>query len=157
MCVLSVDEEELFAVLLDAVCYLRRQGHTPELPLERRPTHPVRGCDHLHLSVTNTCQSLLNTIHFIDINKPGTAKVGAISKAQNCNTEAKRCFATHDEDIDYFNMRIYYFNRMRIYSTVQLCSITSLWHSGQHLYAVQSGGCRFESLGFWLLSKRRSL
>ena len=23
------------------------------------------------------------------------------------NTEAKRCFATHDEDIDYFNMRIY--------------------------------------------------
>ena len=33
------------------------------------------------------------------------------------NTEAKRCFATHDEDNDYFNMRIYiyYFNRMRIY------------------------------------------
>ena len=29
---------------------------------------------------------------------------------------------------------------MRIYSTVQLCSITSLWHSGQ------SRGCRFESL-----------
>ena len=26
---------------------------------------------------------------------------------QNINTEAKRCFATHDEDIDYFNMRIY--------------------------------------------------
>ena len=23
------------------------------------------------------------------------------------NTEAKRCFASHDEDIDYFNMRIY--------------------------------------------------
>ena len=23
------------------------------------------------------------------------------------NTETKRCFATHDEDIDYFNMRIY--------------------------------------------------
>ena len=23
------------------------------------------------------------------------------------HTEAKRCFATHDEDIDYFNMRIY--------------------------------------------------
>ena len=23
------------------------------------------------------------------------------------NTEAKRCFATHDEDNDYFNMRIY--------------------------------------------------
>ena len=23
------------------------------------------------------------------------------------NTEAKRCFATHDEDVDYFNMRIY--------------------------------------------------
>ena len=26
---------------------------------------------------------------------------------QNLYTEAKRCFATHDEDIDYFNMRIY--------------------------------------------------
>ena len=26
---------------------------------------------------------------------------------QNINTEAKRCFATHDEDNDYFNMRIY--------------------------------------------------
>ena len=25
----------------------------------------------------------------------------------DCNTEAKRCFATHDEDNDYFNMRIY--------------------------------------------------
>ena len=25
----------------------------------------------------------------------------------NINTEAKWCFATHDEDIDYFNMRIY--------------------------------------------------
>ena len=25
----------------------------------------------------------------------------------NLNTEAKRCFATHDEDNDYFNMRIY--------------------------------------------------
>ena len=23
------------------------------------------------------------------------------------HTEAKRCFATHDEDNDYFNMRIY--------------------------------------------------
>ena len=23
------------------------------------------------------------------------------------NTEAERCFATHDEDVDYFNMRIY--------------------------------------------------
>ena len=23
------------------------------------------------------------------------------------DTQAKRCFATHDEDIDYFNMRIY--------------------------------------------------
>ena len=66
------------------------------------------------------------------------------------DTEAKRCFATHDEDIYYFNMRIYYFNRMRIYSTVQLCSITSLWHSGQHLCRA---GCRFESLwgfGFYL-------
>ena len=72
-------------------------------------------------------------------------------------TEAKRCFATHDEDIDYFNMRIYYFNRMRIYSTVQLCSITSLWHSGQHLCrAIGRLQVRI-SLGFWLLSKRRSL
>ena len=26
---------------------------------------------------------------------------------QFCDTEAKRCFATHDEDNDYFNMRIY--------------------------------------------------
>ena len=26
---------------------------------------------------------------------------------ENFNTEAKRCFATHDEDNDYFNMRIY--------------------------------------------------
>ena len=73
------------------------------------------------------------------------------------NTEAKRCFATHDEDIYYFIMRIYYFNRMRIYSTVQLCSITSLWHSGQHLCrAIGRLQVRI-SLGFWLLSKRRSL
>ena len=72
-------------------------------------------------------------------------------------TEAKRCFATHDEDIGYFNMRIYYFNRMRIYVTVQLCSITSLWHSGQHLCrAIGRLQVRI-SLGFWLLSKRRSL
>ena len=28
-------------------------------------------------------------------------------KQQFFNTEAKRCFATHDEDNDYFNMRIY--------------------------------------------------
>ena len=27
--------------------------------------------------------------------------------AVSLNTEAKRCFATHDEDNDYFNMRIY--------------------------------------------------
>ena len=73
------------------------------------------------------------------------------------NTEAKRGFATHDEDIYYFNMRIYYFNRMRIYSTVQLCSITSLWHSGQHsCRAIGRLQVRI-SLGFWLLSKRRSL
>ena len=52
---------------------------------------------------------------------------------------------------------IYYFNRMRIYSTVQLCSITSLWHSGQHLCrAIGRLQVRI-SLGFWLLSKRRSL
>ena len=36
-------------------------------------------------------------------------KMAVISSTarQNLNTEAKRCFATHDEDIDYFNMRIY--------------------------------------------------
>ena len=79
------------------------------------------------------------------------------SSLNEVNTEAKRCFATHDEDIDYFNMRIYYFNRMRIYSTFQLCSITSLWHSGQHLCrAIGRLQVRI-SLGFWLLSKRRSL
>ena len=51
----------------------------------------------------------------------------------------------------------YIFNRMRIYSTVQLCSITSLWHSGQHLCrAIGRLQVRI-SLGFWLLSKRRSL
>ena len=69
------------------------------------------------------------------------------------NTEAKRCFATHDEDIDYFNMRIYIiliacvyieqfnFVQYRPYGTVV------------NTYAVQSGGCRFESLwgfGFFL-------
>ena len=26
---------------------------------------------------------------------------------KSVNTEAKRCFAAHDEDMDYFNMRIY--------------------------------------------------
>ena len=63
----------------------------------------------------------------------------------------------YDEDIDYFNMRIYYFNRMRIYSTVQLCSITSLWHSGQHVCrAIGRLQVRI-SLEFWLFSKRRSL
>ena len=65
--------------------------------------------------------------------------------ADNYNTEAKRCFATHDEDIDYFDMRIY--------STVQLCSITSLWHSGQHLCrAIGRLQVRI-SLGFWLFPK----
>ena len=74
------------------------------------------------------------------------------------NTEAKRCFATHDEQHRLFQYAyIYYFNRMRIYSTVQLCSITSLWHSGQHLCrAIGRLQVRI-SLGFWLLSKRRSL
>ena len=33
-------------------------------------------------------------------------KVEVSGKKQN-ETEAKRCFATHDEDNDYFNMRIY--------------------------------------------------
>ena len=80
------------------------------------------------------------------------------------DTVAKRCFATHDEDIDYFKdsstlyiYKSYIFNRMRIYSTVQLCSITSLWHSGQRLCrAIGRLQVRI-SLGFWLLSKRRSL
>ena len=30
-----------------------------------------------------------------------------LKSAINLDTEAKRCFATHDEDNDYFNMRIY--------------------------------------------------
>ena len=80
-------------------------------------------------------------------------------QVQDFYTEAKRCFATHDEDIDYFKdaEKSYIFNRMRIYSTVQLCSITSLWHSGQHLYrAIGRLQVRI-SLGFWLFSKRRSL
>ena len=51
----------------------------------------------------------------------------------------------------------YIFNRMRIYSTVQLCSITSLWHSGQHVCrAIGRLQVRI-SLWFWLFSKRRSL
>ena len=67
-------------------------------------------------------------------NKTGASQVGATSKAQKAQniffgknfeyfekkilsenvaqcrkmyTEAKRCFATHEEDNDYFNMRIY--------------------------------------------------
>ena len=45
---------------------------------------------------------------------------------------------------------------MRIYSTVQLCSITSLWHSGQHLCrAIGRLHVRI-SQGFWLLSKKRA-
>ena len=82
---------------------------------------------------------------------------GFVGFLEKVNTEAKRCFATHDEDIDYFNMRIYYFNRMRIYSTVQLCAITSLWHSGQHLCRAIGRLQARISLGFWLLSKRHSL
>ena len=30
-----------------------------------------------------------------------------LSKRRKNYTEAKRCFATHDEDIEYFNTRIY--------------------------------------------------
>ena len=30
------------------------------------------------------------------------------------NTEAKQCFKTHDEDIDYSNMRIYIFLRSKL-------------------------------------------
>ena len=48
------------------------------------------------------------------------------------NTEAKRCFATNDEDID---------------------SIECVYIQQFNTYAVQSGGCRFESIwgfGFFL-------
>ena len=44
---------------------------------------------------------------------PETVKEGTLRDfltsilLQNFNTEAKRCFATHDEDNDYFNMRMY--------------------------------------------------
>ena len=42
---------------------------------------------------------------------------------------------------------------MSIYSTVQLCSITSLRHSGQHLYrAIGRLQVRI-TLGFWLFEK----
>ena len=76
---------------------------------------------------------------------------------KTCWTQRRSGASQHMTKTDYFNMRIYYFNRMRIYSTVQLCSITSLWHSGQHLCrAVGRLQVRI-SLGFWLLSKRRSL
>ena len=34
-------------------------------------------------------------------------KTKKISQCRKLYTEAKRCFATHDEDNDYFNMRIY--------------------------------------------------
>ena len=34
-------------------------------------------------------------------------QIERIETKMKLNTEAKRCFATHDEDIDYFNMRIY--------------------------------------------------
>ena len=39
----------------------------------------------------------VNPLRFLNIHR--------VAKYQN--TEAKRCFATHDEDIDYFIMRIY--------------------------------------------------
>ena len=71
------------------------------------------------------------------------------------NTEAKRCFATHDED--NFNMRIY----MILIASVHIQQFNFVQYSPYgtvvNTYAVQSGGCRFESLVFWLLSKRRSL
>ena len=37
----------------------------------------------------------------------GTRNHDETCTEKKLNTEAKRCFATHDEDIDYFNMRIY--------------------------------------------------
>ena len=55
------------------------------------------------------------------------------SSEKSFNTEAKRCFATNDEDID---------------------SIECVYIQQFNTYAVQSGGCRFESLwgfGFIIL------
>ena len=65
---------------------------------------------------------------------------------RNLNTEAKRCFATHDEDIDYFNMRIYIILIACVY--IQQFNFVQKRPYGTvvNTYAVQSGGCRFESL-----------
>ena len=75
-------------------------------------------------------------------------------------TEAKRCFATHDEDESWLDecwKIVYIQSHAYIFKTVQLCSITSLWHSGQHLCrAIGRLQVRI-SQEFWLLSKRRSL
>ena len=62
------------------------------------------------------------------------------------NTEAKRCFATHDEDNDYFNMRIYIILIACVY--IQQFNFIQYRPYGTvvNTYAVQSGGCRFESL-----------
>ena len=51
--------------------------------------------------VTEVNETLSTNAHLNGID----TRVGI--KRSNINTEAKRCFATHDEDIDYFNMRIY--------------------------------------------------
>ena len=97
---------------------------------------PKRSCfifnSHLFFEYPNIQKMSNNSKCLKSLNKMTTSQVGAISKAQKaqnifwknlkfliflfqkmshsaekCNTEAKRCFATHDEDIDYFNMRIY--------------------------------------------------
>ena len=62
------------------------------------------------------------------------------------NTEAKRCFATHDEDNDYFNMRIYIILIACVY--IQQFNFIQKRPYGTvvNTYAAQSGGCRFESL-----------
>ena len=74
------------------------------------------------------------------------------------HTEAKRCFATHDEDESWLDeCRKIVYIQLHAYIYTSTCSIASLWHSGQHLCrAIGRLQVRI-SLGFWLFSKRRSL
>ena len=75
-------------------------------------------------------------------------------------TEAKRCFATHDEDIDYCkdSSTLYiYINRIHSIACVYIQQFNVVqkrpYGTVVNAYAVQSGGCRFESLwgfGFYL-------
>ena len=63
------------------------------------------------------------SIHFIHLPRgtnpaPLKQPLSHVNRSLRCqktlvNTEAKRCFATHDEDNDYFNMRIYFDIRNR--------------------------------------------